>query len=324
VRAKDLKANGAMAALLKDALQPNLVQTLENNVAIIHGGPFANIAHGCSSVVATKAALKLADYVVTEGGFGADLGAEKFFNIKCRKAGLKPAAAVVVATIRALKLHGGINPKELGTENLEAVAAGMCNLERHIENVLKFKLPVVVAINHFYLDTDAEVALVKEKLEAQGIKVAVSKHWADGGAGAAELAELVVDTIATEESHFETLYPDDMSLVDKVETVAREIYRAEGITVSKEAAAQFKKITKMGYGHLPVCIAKTQYSFSNDETKYGAPTGHTIPIAEVRLSAGAGFCVCLTGSVMTMPGLPKIPASENIGVNAEGKIYGMF
>ena len=324
VRARDLKADGAMAALLKDALKPNLVQTLEQNPAIIHGGPFANIAHGCSSVVSTKAALKLADYVVTEGGFGADLGAEKFFDIKCRKAGLSPDCAVVVATVRALKLHGGADEKNLTEENIAQVEAGMCNLLRHCENVRKYGVPVVVAINAFHLDTEAELAAVQAGCEAEGIKAVLSTHWADGGEGGAALAEEVVNTIDTQESNFAPIYTDDMPLVEKVRTVAQEIYRADDIEVSSTAATKFKQFERLGFGHFPVCMAKNQYSFTNDAKIKGAPTGHTIPIADVRLSAGAEFCVVLTGSIMTMPGLPKKPAAEAVGINDDGDIYGLF
>lgn len=326
ITCRDLGADGAMTALLRDAMQPNLVQTLEQNPAIIHGGPFANIAHGCSSVVSTKAALKLADYVVTEGGFGADLGAEKFFDIKCRKAGLKPDCTVVVATVRALKLHGGAPEKGINSapESVEQVEAGMCNLLRHVDNCRKYKVPVVVAINAFHLDTDAELEAVKRGCEAHGVRAVLSNHWRDGGDGATELAQAVVDTIDTEESHFEPLYPDDMPLVDKVRTICQDIYHADDIEVSPAAATMFKKIERLGYGNVPICMAKNQYSFSNDAKNKGAPSGFTIPISEVRLSAGAEFCVVLTGSIMTMPGLPKKPAAQNVGVDDKGDIYGLF
>ena len=326
ITCRDIGAAGAMTALLRDAIQPNLVQTLEQNPAIIHGGPFANIAHGCSSVVSTKAALKLADYVVTEGGFGADLGAEKFFDIKCRKAGLKPDCTVVVATVRALKLHGGADEKGINTapESVEQVEAGMCNLLRHVDNCRKYKVPVVVAINAFHNDTDAELAVVKRGCEAHSVKAVLSNHWRDGGDGATELAQAVVDTIDSEESHFEPLYADDMPLVEKVRTICQDIYHADDIEISPAAATMFKKIERLGYGNVPICMAKNQYSFSNNAKNKGAPSGHIIPISEVRLSAGAEFCVVLTGSIMTMPGLPKKPAAENVGVSESGDIFGLF
>lgn len=325
VTARDLKADGAMAALLVEALQPNIVQTLENNPAVIHGGPFANIAHGCSSVISTKLSLKLADWVITEGGFGADLGAEKFLNIKCRKAGLRPAAAVVVATVRALKLHGGEDAKSLSAgENLGAVEAGMPNLLRHCENVKKFGLPALVAINTFPTDTPAELALVKKLCEDQGLVAVQSDHFLDGGKGSTDIAQALIDLTESEESSYAPLYPDDAPLEEKLRTIAREVYRAEDINLSKTAATKLKQFTRLGYGHLPVCVAKTQYSFTNDEKAVNAPSGHTIDIADCRLSAGAEFVVVLTGSVMTMPGLPKKPAAEAVGVEEDGSIYGLF
>ncbi|MDT7040894.1 formate--tetrahydrofolate ligase [Candidatus Nitronereus thalassa] len=324
VFAKDIKAEGAMTALLKDALNPNLVQTLEHNPAFVHGGPFGNIAHGCNSVVATNAALKLADYVVTEAGFGADLGAEKFLNIKCRRAGFEPACAVVVATVKALKLHGGVNPKELGTENLEAVNRGLPNLVRHLDNLKKFGVPVLVAINQFASDTKAELDLVHEICAGRGVKVALSNHWAHGGEGARALAELVVKTIENEPSKFHTLYPDEMSLAEKVRTVSREIYGADDADIPYAVLKRFEELENAGYGHYPVCMAKTQYSFSTDPSKKGAPTGFTIPIREVRLSLGAEFIVVLTGDIMTMPGLPQVPAAEVVGVDSKGDILGLF
>ena len=325
VTCKDLNAEGALAALLRDALQPNLVQTLENNPAIIHGGPFANIAHGCSSVVSTKTSLKLCDYVVTEGGFGADLGAEKFFNIKCRKSGLKPDCAVIVATCRALKLHGGAEEKTLTKiEDVGAVEKGMVNLERHIENVRKFGVPVVVAINQFPFDTDAEMQAVEDACAKLGVTAVRSNHHGHGGNGATALAEAVAHICDNEESNFKPLYSDDMPLIEKVRTVAKEMYRADDIAIDAAAMTKFKQFTKDGYGHFPVCMAKTQYSFSADPKALGAPTGHTLPVRDVRLSAGAEFIVVLTGDIMQMPGLPKIPAAENVGVNDDGSIYGMF
>lgn len=325
VTCKDLNADGALAALLRDALQPNLVQTLENNPAIIHGGPFANIAHGCSSVVSTKTSLKLCDYVVTEGGFGADLGAEKFFNIKCRKSGLKPDCAVIVATCRALKLHGGADEKTLTKiEDVDAVRKGMVNLERHVENVRKFGVPVVVAINQFPFDTDAEMDAVAARCSELGVTAVRSNHHGHGGAGAEALAEAVVKVCDEEESNFKFLYPDEMSLVDKITTVAKEMYHAEDIAIDPAAMKKLNKYTKEGYGHFPICMAKTQYSFSADPKALGAPTGHTVPVRDVRLSAGAEFIVVLTGDIMQMPGLPKVPAAENVGVHDDGSIYGMF
>ncbi|MEM7398130.1 MAG: formate--tetrahydrofolate ligase [Pseudomonadota bacterium] len=324
VTADEISAAGAMAALLKDALAPNMVQTLENNPAFIHGGPFANIAHGCNSVIATKAALKLADYVVTEAGFGADLGAEKFFDIKCRKAGLEPDCVVVVATIRALKMHGGVAKDELKKENLDALEKGFANLEKHIENVRKFNVPVVVAVNRFSLDTDDEIALLERLCSTASAECVMSDHWALGGAGAEELAKTVVKTIDTKPSDFQPLYPDDMPLWDKVRTVAQEIYGAEDITGSKQVKDKFAELEKNGFGKLPICIAKTQYSFTTNPDAKGVPLGHTIPVREVRLSAGAEFVVVICGDIMTMPGLPRVPAANNIKLDAEGRITGLF
>jgi len=324
VTAKELSAAGSMAALLKDALAPNLVQTLENNPAFIHGGPFANIAHGCNTVIATKAALKLADYVVTEAGFGADLGAEKFFDIKCRKAGLKPDCVVIVATIRALKMHGGVAKDELKKENLEALERGFANLERHIANVRKYHVPVVVATNRFSSDTDAEIALLKRLCSTSSTECVMADHWALGGAGAIELAESVVNTIETRPSDFEPLYPDNMSLWDKTRTIAEEIYGAEEITADKAVKDKFAELEKQGFGSFPICVAKTQYSFTTDPDAKGVPLGHTIPIREVRLSAGAEFVVVICGDIMTMPGLPRVPAANNIELAADGRISGLF
>ncbi|MEZ5874689.1 MAG: formate--tetrahydrofolate ligase [Hyphomicrobiales bacterium] len=324
VTAADLKAAGSMAALLKDALAPNLVQTLENNPAFIHGGPFANIAHGCNSVIATKAALKLADYVVTEAGFGADLGAEKFFDIKCRKAGLKPDCVVIVATIRALKMHGGVAKDDLKKENLEALEKGFANLEKHIENVRKYGVPVVVAANRFSSDTDDEIALLKRLCSTASTECVMADHWALGGEGAVELAETVVKTIDTKPSDFKPLYPDDMSLWDKTRTIAQEIYGAEDITADKAVKDKFAELEKQGFGKLPICVAKTQYSFTTDPNAKGVPLGHTIPIREVRLSAGAEFVVVICGDIMTMPGLPRVPAANNIELSPEGRITGLF
>src|SRR4051812_26488909 len=324
VRAKDLNAHGAMTALLKEAIAPNLVQTLEGTPAFIHGGPFANIAHGCNSVVATTTALKLTDYVVTEAGFGADLGAEKFLDIKCRKAGLKPACVVVVATIRALKMHGGVKKDELKKENLPALEAGMANLQRHIENVKKFGLPAVVSINRFSADTDAEIALVKEKCKALGVEALMADHWAMGGEGAADLARAVVKVCDDGKGKLKLLYPDEMPLFEKVRTIAREIYRASDATADKAVKDQLKAWEEMGFGKLPVCIAKTQYSFSTNPDLKGAPTGFSIPVREVRLSAGAEFVVAICGEIMTMPGLPKVPSADSIDVGADGRIVGLF
>ena len=323
IYARDIKADGAMTVLLKDAMQPNLVQTLENNPAFVHGGPFANIAHGCNSVIATKTALKLGEYVVTEAGFGADLGAEKFFDIKCRKAGLKPSAAVIVATVRAMKMNGGVAKADLGAENVEAVQKGCPNLGRHIANVKGFGVPVVVAINHFYSDTDAEVAAVKAYVAEQGAEAILCKHWAQGSAGIEELAHKVVE-MAEGPSKFAPLYPDDMDLFAKIEAIAKGIYRADGVEADKSIRDQLKTWEAAGYGHLPICIAKTQYSFTTDPTMRGAPTGFTIPVREVRLSAGAGFIVAICGEIMTMPGLPKVPSAEVIRLNDMGHVEGLF
>ncbi len=324
VRARDIRADGAMAVLLKDAMQPNLVQTLENNPAFVHGGPFANIAHGCNSVVATRTALKLADYVVTEAGFGADLGAEKFFDIKCRKAGLQPAAAVIVATVRALKMNGGVKKDELGQENVQAVVAGAENLARHIENVRKFGVPVVVAINHFGSDSEAEIEAVKRCAARQGAEAILCRHWAEGSAGITELAARVADLADAGTAHFSPLYPDKLPLFEKIERIARDIYRAGEVTADKQVREQLRLWEEQGYGGLPVCIAKTQYSFSTDPGLRGAPEGHVVNVREVRLSAGAGFVVAITGEIMTMPGLPQSPAAERIFLNEEGYIEGLF
>ena len=324
VFARDLSSDGAMTVLLKDALSPNLVQTIENNPVFIHGGPFANIAHGCNSVLATQTALKLCDYVVTEAGFGADLGAEKFFNIKCRKAGLKPSAAVIVATIRALKMHGGVAKDDLKQENVAAVAKGCDNLKRHIENVAKFGVPAVVAINRFVTDTEAEVQAVMAAAESMGTKAFLCTHWADGGKGTEALAHHIVAIAESGVANFKPLYPDDMPLRDKVRTIATEIYRAADIACDPSVETQFKDLQAAGYGHLPVCMAKTQYSFSTDPTKRGAPTGHIVPVRELRLSAGAEFVVVVTGDIMTMPGLPKKPSADFIKLNASGQIEGLF
>ena len=325
VRAADLQAAGAMTALLKDAFAPNLVQTVENNPAIIHGGPFANIAHGCNSVVATKAALKLADYVVTEAGFGADLGAEKFMDIKCRKAGLKPDCAVIVATIRALKMHGGVAKASLGTEDVAAVQKGFANLRHHLENMKRFGVPVVVCVNRFSKDTPAEMDALKALCAGAGVDCVVSDHWARGGAGATDLANAVVKTIETRPSKFQVLYPDDLSLWKKAQTIARDIYGAEDIIADQKVRDRFKELQEQGYGNFPICIAKTQYSFSTDPGMKGAPPqNHVVPIREVRLSAGAEFIVAICGDIMTMPGLPKVPAANSIDVTPEGRIVGLF
>ncbi len=321
---RDIQADGAMTVLLRDAMQPNLVQTLENNPAFVHGGPFANIAHGCNSVIATKTALKLADYVVTEAGFGADLGAEKFMNIKCRKAGLAPDAVVLVATIRALKMNGGVAKNDLGQENVDAVTAGGANLARHIDNIKSFGVPVVVAINHFYTDTDAEVAAVQAFVEGHGTEAFLCKHWADGGAGITEMATRVAEIADSDASNFAPIYPDDMSLADKINAVATKIYRADAAVMDSKILAQLAEWEAQGYGNLPVCMAKTQYSFSTDPTQRGAPTGFDIPVREVRLSAGAGFVVAICGEIMTMPGLPRTPAAETIRINDEGLVEGLF
>ena len=324
VYARDIKADGAMTVLLAQAVQPNLVQTLENNPAFIHGGPFANIAHGCNSVIATKAALKLADYVVTEAGFGADLGAEKFFDIKCRKAGLQPSAAVIVATVRALKMNGGVRREDLGKENVEAVKKGLGNLGRHIENVKSFGVPAVVGINHFISDTDAEVAAVMEYVKTQGSECFLNKHWAEGGKGIAAMAKRVAEIADSGSAKFKPLYPDEMGLFEKIEAIAKSIYRAESVSADKSIRDQLKTWEGMGFGKLPVCIAKTQYSFTTDPNQRGAPTGFTIPVREVRLSAGAGFIVAICGEIMTMPGLPKAPSAEVIRFNELGQIDGLF
>lgn len=324
VTAADLHAVGAMAALLKDALKPNLIQTLEHTGALVHGGPFANIAHGCNSVRATRTALKLADIVVTEAGFGADLGAEKFMDIKCRMAGLKPDAVVLVATVRALKYNGGVPKTELQQENLEALEKGIVNLEKHIENLQKYGVPVVVTLNSFTSDTEREYEFVKKFCEERGCEFALSEVWAKGGAGGEELAKKVISTLETKESHFAPIYPDDMSLKDKIATVAREIYGADGVTYAPAAERALKRITEMGFGNVPVCMAKTQYSLSDDQTKLGRPTGFTINVRDAYVSAGAGFVVVLTGAIMTMPGLPKVPAAEGIDVTDDGVITGLF
>jgi formate--tetrahydrofolate ligase len=323
VFARDLKADGAMAVLLKEAMQPNLVQTLENNPALVHGGPFANIAHGCNSVVATKTALKLGDYVVTEAGFGADLGAEKFFDIKCRKAGLTPSAVVIVATVRALKMNGGVAKEDLSREDIAAVERGAINLARHLENLAKFGVPAVVAINHFTTDTEEEIAAIKAVAAGLGAEAVLCRHWADGSAGIAALAETVV-RIAEGQSSFHPLYPDAMPLFSKIERIATEIYRAGEVTADKAVREQLADWERQGYGNLPVCMAKTQYSFSTDPTLRGAPEGHTVHVREVRLSAGAGFVVAITGEIMTMPGLPSVPSSERIRLNEDGAIEGLF
>ena len=324
VTARDLKVHGAMTVLLKDAFSPNLVQTLEHTPAFVHGGPFANIAHGCNSVVATRLSMKLSDYTVTEAGFGADLGAEKFLDIKCRKAGITPSAVVIVATIRALKLHGGVPLKEVNNENLEAVAKGVENLKKHIENIHQFGLPVVVAVNKFVTDTDEEVKTVQSKCDYLGVQVIEANHWAEGGKGAVELAEAVVDLVENHENDFHYLYEDDMPLWDKVKTVAQKIYGADNIQGDQKLRDRFTALETAGYGNLPICMAKTQYSFSTDPTLKGRPTGFDIPLREVRLSAGAGFIVVLAGDVMTMPGLPKKPAAEVIDINENGDIIGLF
>tara|TARA_E500000075_G_scaffold129212_1_gene136693 strand:+ start:1676 stop:3574 length:1899 start_codon:yes stop_codon:yes gene_type:complete len=321
---RDIKADGAMTVLLAQALQPNLVQTLENNPAFVHGGPFANIAHGCNSVIATQTALKLSDYVVTEAGFGADLGAEKFLNIKCRKAGLSPSVVVLVATVRAMKMNGGVARADLGTENVDAVKAGCANLGRHIENLKSFGVPVVVAVNHFLGDTDAEVAALQDYVSAQGSEAIISRHWELGSKGSAELATRVAEIADSDSSNFAPIYPDDMPLFEKIETIAKRIYRADEVLADKKIRDQLAQWEEQGYGHLPVCMAKTQYSFSTDPTQRGAPTGHSVPVREVRLSAGAGFIVAICGEIMTMPGLPSVPAAESIRLNDDGDIEGLF
>ena len=324
VTAGDIHAVGSMAALLKDALKPNLIQTLEHTPAIVHGGPFANIAHGCNSVRATKAALKMADYVITEAGFGADLGAEKFFDIKCRMSGLKPDAVVLVATVRALKYNGGAAKADLGTENLEALEKGIVNLEKHIENLQKYDVPVVVTLNSFVSDTEAEIAYVKSFCEERGCEFAISQVWEKGGEGGITLAEKVLDTLEKKESHFHVLYADELSLEEKINAVSREIYGADGVVYSPAAQKQLKKLTELGFGGLPVCMAKTQYSLSDNPDLLGRPEGFEMSVREAYVSAGAGFVVVLTGAVMTMPGLPKTPAAFNIDVNEEGRITGLF
>ena len=321
---RDIKADGAMTVLLAQALQPNLVQTLENNPAFVHGGPFANIAHGCNSVIATQTALKLSDYVVTEAGFGADLGAEKFLNIKCRKAGLSPSVVVLVATVRAMKMNGGVARADLGTENVDAVKAGCANLGRHIENLKSFGVPVVVAVNHFLGDTDAEVTALQDYVSAQGSEAIISRHWELGSKGSAELATRVAEIADSDSSNFAPIYPDDMPLFEKIETIAKRIYRADEVLADKKIRDQLAQWEEQGYGHLPVCMAKTQYSFSTDPTQRGAPTGHSMPVREVRLSAGAGFIVAICGAIMTMPGLPSVPAAESIRLNDDGDIEGLF
>lgn len=324
VYASDLKADGAMAVLLRDAMQPNLVQTLENNPAFVHGGPFANIAHGCNSVIATTTALKLADYVVTEAGFGADLGAEKFFDIKCRKAGLSPDAAVIVATVRALKMNGGVKKEDLGKEDVRALVKGCANLGRHVANVRKFGVPVVVAINHFVTDTPAEIKAVQEYVSRLGAEAILCKHWAEGSAGIEELAYKVVELAESGQARFQPLYPDHLPLLEKIEIIASKIYHAGEVTADKAVRDQLQAWEEQGYGDLPVCMAKTQYSFSTDPNLHGAPEGHIVPVREVRLSAGAGFVVAITGEIMTMPGLPKSPAAERIFLNDQGYIEGLF
>ena len=321
---RDIKADGAMTVLLKDAMQPNLVQTLENNPAFVHGGPFANIAHGCNSVIATSTALKLADFVVTEAGFGADLGAEKFLNIKCRKAGLSPDCVVLVATIRAMKMNGGVAKADLGPENVQAVNDGCANLGRHISNLKSFGVPVVVAINHFVTDTDAEVQAVKDYVAEQGSEAIVSQHWEFGSKGSAELATRVAEIAESGQSQFAPIYPDEMPLFEKIETIAKRIYHADEVLADKKIRDQLKLWEDQGYGNLPVCMAKTQYSFSTDPSLRGAPTGHSVPVREVRLSAGAGFVVVVCGEIMTMPGLPRVPSAEAIHLNDDGQIEGLF
>jgi len=320
VYCRDIKADGAMTVLLSQAMQPNLVQTLENNPAFVHGGPFANIAHGCNSVVATTTALKLADYVVTEAGFGADLGAEKFMNIKCRKAGLAPSAVVLVATVRAMKMNGGIAKADLGAENVAAVQAGCPNLGRHIENLKSFGVPVVVAVNHFVTDTDAEVKALQDYVAEQGSEAIVSKHWEHGSKGSEALAIRVAEIADSDMANFAPIYPDEMPLFEKIETIAKRIYRAEEVVADQKIRDQLKQWEDQGYGHLPVCMAKTQYSFSTDPNLRGAPTGHSVPVREVRLSAGAGFIVAICGEIMTMPGLPRVPSAESIMLNDDGQI----
>jgi len=324
VRAGDLKAHGAMTALLKEALAPNLVQTLEGTPAFVHGGPFANIAHGCNSVLATTTALKLCDYVVTEAGFGADLGGEKFLDIKCRKVGIEPACAVLVATIRALKMHGGVKKEDLKTENLKALEAGMSNLARHVENMQKFGIVPIISINRFSADTQAEIALVNQLCAKLGVEALIADHWAEGGKGAAEVARAVVKVAESGKSKLKLLYSDDMPLFEKIRTIAKEIYRARDISADKGVREQLASFEAMGYGKAPICIAKTQYSFSTNPDAKGAPVDHVINVREVRLSAGAEFVVAICGEIMTMPGLPKVPAADNIDVGPDGKIVGLF
>ena len=324
VYCRDIKADGAMTVLLSQAMQPNLVQTLENNPAFVHGGPFANIAHGCNSVVATTTALKLADYVVTEAGFGADLGAEKFMNIKCRKAGIAPSVVVLVATVRAMKMNGGVAKADLGAENVAAVQAGCPNLGRHIENIKSFGVPVGVAVNHFVTDTDAEVAALQSYVAEQGSEAIVSRHWEHGSKGALDLATRVAEIADADMANFAPIYPDEMLLFGKIETIAKRIYRADEVLADQKIRDQLKQWEDQGYGNLPVCMAKTQYSFSTDPTLRGAPTGHSVPVREVRLSAGAGFIVAICGEIMTMPGLPRVPSAESIMLNDQGQIEGLF
>ncbi|MCK0101499.1 formate--tetrahydrofolate ligase [Pseudohalocynthiibacter sp. F2068] len=324
VYCRDIKADGAMTVLLKDAMQPNLVQTLENNPAFVHGGPFANIAHGCNSVIATKTALKLADYVVTEAGFGADLGAEKFMNIKCRKAGIAPSVVVLVATVRAMKMNGGVLKADLGAENVNAVKDGCANLGRHIENLKSFGVPVVVAINHFVTDTDAEVEAIKAYVTNHGSEAILSRHWELGSEGSENLAKRVAEIADADMASFAPIYPDDMPLMEKIETIAKRIYRADDVLADQKIRNQLKDWEDQGYGNLPICMAKTQYSFSTDPTLRGAPTGHSVPVREVRLSAGAGFVVVICGEIMTMPGLPRVPSAEAIMLNADNQIEGLF
>ncbi len=325
IYAKDLKAQGPMTVLLKEAVRPNVVQTLENNLAIIHGGPFANIAHGCNSILATKTALKLSEYVVTEAGFGADLGAEKFLDIKCRKAGIKPSCVVLVATIRALKMHGGVEKDDFKKENLEALKKGLPNLERHVENIKKFGLDVVVAINHFVTDTDSEVKIIQDYCSKLGVKTSLCTHWSHGGKGTSDLANTVIELCKkSDKSKFKYLYSDETPILEKIEKIAKEIYKAKGIEVDEQTKEQIKKIEQAGFGKFPVCIAKTQYSFSTDPKLKGAPSGHTLSVREVRLSSGAEFLVVVCGSIMTMPGLPRTPAADNIKLNKKGEIEGLF
>lgn len=324
ITARELEADGAMTVLLKEAIQPNLVQTLENNPAFVHGGPFANIAHGCNSVMATSSALKLADYVVTEAGFGADLGAEKFFDIKCRKAGLSPKAVVIVATVRALKMNGGVAKDDLASENVDAVTKGCANLGRHIENVKQFGVPAVVAINHFTADTDSEVAAIKAYCANHGTDAVLATHWADGGAGTEALAHKVVDLAESDTAQFAPLYDDELPLFEKIEQIAKRIYRADEVLADKSVRDQLRRWEADGFGYLPVCMAKTQYSFSTDPALRGAPTGHSVPVREVRLSAGAGFVVAICGEIMTMPGLPSVPSANHIGLDDNGQIEGLF